>query len=378
MSTDSVTPNTPPTISGSPATTVAAGSSYNFMPSAADPDGDALTFSVTNKPGWAAFSATTGSLSGTPTATDVGATNGIVISVSDGQTSAALAAFNLAVTSTAPANHAPTISGTPATSVMAGSAYSFTPTAADADGDTLTFSITNKPSWATFSTANGKLSGTPAAANVGTTNGIVISVSDGKATTSLPAFNLAVTSTTSTNHPPTIAGTPATSVTAGNAYSFTPTAADADGDPLTFSITNKPSWATFSTSTGRLSGTPAAANVGTTSGIMISVSDGKATTSLPAFNLTVAAAPANGSATLTWVAPTVNADGTPLTDLAGYFVRYGTTSGNYTTNVRLSDPTLGTYVVQNLASGTYFFTVAAFDTSDNASTNSSEVSKTIP
>jgi hypothetical protein len=38
--------------------------------------------------------------------------------------------------------------------------------------------------------------------------------------------------------------------------------------------------------------------------------------------------PSGTTATLTWDAPTTNADGTPLTDLAGYRIYYGTTSGN--------------------------------------------------
>lgn len=181
------------------------------------------------------------------------------------------------------------------------------------------------------------------------------------------------------NSAPTISGTPATSVAAGTAYNFTPTGADVDaGTTLVFSITNKPTWATFNTSTGRLSGTPTNANIGTTSGVRISVSDGSLSAQLPLFNLAVVAAPTSGSVTLTWVAPTVNSDGTPLSDLAGYMIRYGTSSTTYSNNVRVADPSLQTYTVQNLASGTYFFAVAAFDTSDNTSTNSNQVTKSIP
>ena len=47
-----------------------------------------------------------------------------------------------------------------------------------------------------------------------------------------------------------------TSVNENQAYSFTPTASDPDGNGLTFSITNKPNWASFSTTTGALTGTP--------------------------------------------------------------------------------------------------------------------------
>jgi len=92
-----------------------------------------------------------------------------------------------------PMNHPPAVTGTPATSVVVGSVYHFVPTATDADNDLLTFSITNKPSWATFTSNDGMLHGTPVVTDVGTTLGIVISVTDRHASVSLPAFNLAVT-----------------------------------------------------------------------------------------------------------------------------------------------------------------------------------------
>ncbi len=181
-------------------------------------------------------------------------------------------------------NDAPTISGTPATSVVQGGSYSFTPSAQDVDSNTLTFSISNKPSWASFDTANGALTGNPINSDVGTTVGVVISVSDGVLSSSLAPFNLNVTNV---NDAPTITGTPTTSIEQGVSYSFTPQASDADGDTLSFSIVNQPSWASFDTSTGALSGTPQNDDVGTTSGIIISVFDGALSASLPAFNIQV-------------------------------------------------------------------------------------------
>ena len=74
-----------------------------------------------------------------------------------------------------------------------------------------------------------------------------------------------------------------------SAYSFTPTASDDDaGTTLTYSITNRPSWATLNTTTGELSGTPSNADVGTSSGIVITVSDGSLNASLASFTITVA------------------------------------------------------------------------------------------
>jgi hypothetical protein len=316
-------------------------------------------------------------LAGTPTSSHIGTTSGIVISVSDGQASAQLAAFSISVSAapaTPPPNSPPTITGTPPTSVTAGSQYSFTPTANDADGNTLTFSIANRPSWATFNTSTGRLLGTPTAANVGTTSGIVIGVSDGQASAQLASFSITVNA--APNSAPTIGGTPATSVLQGTQYSFTPTANDANGDTLTFSITNRPAWATFTASTGRLQGTPGPEHVGTTSGIVISVSDGVASSSLATFSVTVQGV-ATGSATLSWTPPTTNSDGSALTNLAGYKVYWGTSQGNYPNSVTLNNAGLTSYVVENLVPGTYFFAMAAFNSSGAESPLSNAASKTI-
>jgi hypothetical protein len=97
----------------------------------------------------------------------------------------------------------------------------------------------------------------------------------------------------------------------GHAYSFTPSAHDPDGDALTFSIVNRPPWANFNTATGTLSGTPGAGDVGVFSGIVISVSDGEASVSLPSFSIEVVAV-ATGTATLSWQPPTEREDGSAL------------------------------------------------------------------
>jgi hypothetical protein len=366
-------PNQPPTISGSPPGSAMTGSAYSFTPTASDPDRNPLTYSIANKPVWAGFSTSSGRLSGTPTTSNVGNYANILIAVSDGRASTALPAF--AINVQAPPNRAPTISGTPPTSVTAGTAYSFTPSAADADNDTLGFTIANMPSWATFNTGTGRLSGTPTSQNVGTFSGIVITVNDGEAAgVSLAPF--AITVNAAANRAPTISGTPATTVNAGSAYTFQPSGADADGDTLTYSIQNLPSWATFSSSTGRLSGTPQAAAAGVYSGIVISVTDSKDTVSLPAFAITVNA-PTNGSATLSWTPPSENTDGTSLSNLAGFRIQYGTSAAALTQTVQISNPGVVTYVVTGLNAGNWYFSVKAYTSGGAESANSNVVSKTI-
>ncbi|MBU1168232.1 MAG: hypothetical protein KKD44_01575 [Proteobacteria bacterium] len=92
---------------------------------------------------------------------------------------------------------------------------------------------------------------------------------------------------TDANTPPTISGTPLTLVVAGNTYTFSPLAFDADGDSLAFSITNMPDWVVFDSTTGVISGIPGAEDEGTYEHILISVTDGSDTTALPEFSIYV-------------------------------------------------------------------------------------------
>jgi hypothetical protein len=181
--------------------------------------------------------------------------------------------------------------------------------------------------------------------------------------------------TTTTNVAPTISGTPSVSAQVGTAYGFQPTAADANGNILAFSISNKPAWLIFSTVTGQLSGTPSTANVGTYSNILITVSDGKASTSLAAFAIIVT--PLTGSATLSWSAPLQNTDGSALSNLGGYRIYYGTNATALTQSVQLGTPGLVTYTVGNLNPGTYYFAIAAYTTTGVQSNLSTVVSTTI-
>jgi hypothetical protein len=178
------------------------------------------------------------------------------------------------------------------------------------------------------------------------------------------------------NAPPTIQGQPGTSVVAGQAYNFRPTAADSNGDTLSFTAANLPGWATLNQTTGAVTGTPDGADVGTYSGITITVSDGTATASLTAFAITVTDI-GTGVATLSWTPPTQNSDGSALTDLAGFRITYGRSASALDRSVSLSNPSLSRYMVENLSSGTWFFAVSAVNSQGVASNSSNVASKTI-
>jgi Putative Ig domain/Fibronectin type III domain len=298
--------------------------------------------------------------------------------------SCALVSLALLTSTHAHANTPPKIWGTPTASVVAAHYYTWQPSATDADGNKLTFSIVNKPAWAGFDAATGRLYGTPIPpGSVGTFGSIVIKVSDGLSTVSLPAF--AVTVQPLPNIPPTISGAPATGVQVGQAYSFQPAASDANGLRVTFGIWDKPAWATFDNNTGRLYGTPTSSNVGTTTNIVITAYDGYHSASLPAFSITVGSTTAvavsstptlsTGTVTLAWTPPTENTDGTTLTNLAGYHIYYGTSETNLNQRIDVANPGLASYVISNLAPATWYFAVAAYNSNgyDGGNANASFV-----
>jgi len=145
----------------------------------------------------------------------------------------------------------------------------------------------------------------------------------------------------------------------------------------TLTITNKPSWAIFNSSTGALTGTPGPGDIGTTtSGIVLTITDAVTSVSLPAFSISVLAS-GSGSATLSWTPPTTNQDNSQLNDLAGFRVYYGTSPGNYPNSKTISNPGVTMGVVENLAPGTWSFVVTAYDYFGNESSYSNVATKTI-
>ena len=178
------------------------------------------------------------------------------------------------------------------------------------------------------------------------------------------------------NSAPTISGWPDTAVMTGDTYSFTPSASDANGDALTFSVDNLPRWARFDASTGRLSGQPVLGDEGTYARITISVSDGSTSVSLPTFSIEVTQT-ALGSMTLSWMPPTLNEDGSPLTDLAGYHLYFGTLRGTYTRRISIDNPGISTYVINNLLPDTYYVVARAFNASGVLSSYSNEAVITV-
>jgi hypothetical protein len=377
QSTGASAGNAAPVVSGTPSGEIPAGFPYVFKPTVSDPDGDTVTLEIQGAPRWATFDAATGELRGTPSDADVGDVTGIVIRASDGKATTSFGPFAVRVKRPTAATGAagsrpPTISGTPATTVVAGMGYAFQAVGADPDGDRLTFGATNLPAWLGINTANGILSGTPSAAQVGVYPNITISVTDGNSTASLPAFTITVSAGSSTTGG---ASTWTQCASEGGTCSFSGTKLVRYGEPFN----NR--WAAARTLTGPVPCTNAfwgdpAPGTGKRCEIVDSlVVDPSTSTPTPTTPGTTAAA--TGTATLVWQRPSQNTDGSPLVDLAGFIIKYGTDPASLSQTVTLTDPAASRHTLQSLGRGTWYFTVASLTASGVESDLSPLVSKTI-
>jgi hypothetical protein len=175
-----------------------------------------------------------------------------------------------------------------------------------------------------------------------------------------------------------ISGTPASRAVAGDFYMFTPTVLAPADCVRSFAVTGKPAWAQLNSATGTLSGIPTA--VGSTLHIILGMSCGESTATLPAFNIIVestqAKYPSQRNAYLSWTRPDQNTDGSPLTNLAGYRLRYGSSPAAMNSHLFIGSPDTTEAEISGLAPGSWSFEIRAI-TAEYAESAFSAVKTTI-
>jgi hypothetical protein len=264
-----------PTITAPATQTVAEGVLLSFAVSAADPDGDAVTITLTSGPAGASFDGTTFSF--TPNFSQSG-----TATASFRATAGALTANTNTTITITDTNRAPVVTSTPPTSTNEDALLTYAVLANDPDGDPVTFALATGPSGAVINASSGVLTFTPVQAQVGT-RAFDILVSDNRGGSVHQVFNLTVINV---NDAPVIASAPVTTATQGAPYAYTVLATDEDGDPLTFSLTTAPTGMSINASSGAISYLPSNADVGAHT-VVAKVDDGHGGVATQSFTVTV-------------------------------------------------------------------------------------------
>ncbi|MBI5001016.1 MAG: tandem-95 repeat protein [Euryarchaeota archaeon] len=255
--------NDPPAIASSPLLAATQGSTYYYDVDATDPDtpyGDALTYSLLTFPAGMAINATTGLITWTPGAAQVGQ-NAVIVRVMDTASAAATQQFVITVSNI---NDPPSITSAPVLTATQGVLYSYVVTATDSDGaygDSLSFGLTTCPTGMSIDSASGAISWTPGSAQIGS-NAVTVKVTDGSGAFALQPFVITVANV---NDPPAMSSSPTTIAVQGVQYYYDVDAADPDtpyGDLLTYSLVTSPAGMGINASTGLISWAPGAAQVG--------------------------------------------------------------------------------------------------------------------
>ena len=268
--------NQPPTLQQIGNKVVNAGQPLTFTVAANDPEGDALTFSATSLPAGATFNAATRTFTWTPTAAQGPGVYNVTFQVTDGTTPVSETIQVGVLGGSGATNVAPVFNTTPDQSVNAGSTLTFTVSATDPNGDPITYSAASLPAGATFNPATGTFTWAVGANQGPGVYHPVFTASDG---TNSSTETVDITVVGGTNQAPVIAPIGNKTIAAGSTLTFTVSATDADGNPITYSAANLPTGATFDAGTKTFTWTPTTAQGPAVYNVTFLASDGLVTTS---------------------------------------------------------------------------------------------------
>ncbi len=228
----------PPAITSVPPTEASVGTGYLYSIAARDAEGDPLSFRLLAAPAGMTIADTTGVISWTPQAVQVGQQD-VVIEVSDGVGGAVTQAFAIRVSVGAP-NRPPVINSTAPRFGAVGMAYSYEIQATDPESTAIVYSLGQAPVGMTINASSGAVAWTPTTGQVGKSIVTLIATDAGGAS-AVESFELDVLAA---NSQPTIISTAPVESPAGAVFSYQVLGRDADLDQLTYELTTAPAGAT--------------------------------------------------------------------------------------------------------------------------------------
>jgi len=252
--------NDPPQITSASSVTAVEDVLFTYIATATDPEGGAINFSFSDYPDWMAPAGNT--MTGTPLEGD--GNTSFKVTASDGTASSQLT-VTVNVNAT---NDPPQITSSASASATEDIYFSYTAIATDPDGDNLSYTFSDYPSWMTPS--NQQINGTPREGDTHTS--FKITVSDGSLTDELTV----TVNVIAVNDPPQITSVDTVTATEHEPFSYTASGSDPEGTELTFTFENYPDWLT--PNGNQIAGTPG--EEASTTVFTVIASDGDLTTAL--------------------------------------------------------------------------------------------------
>ena len=275
-----------------PRTTVGLGSLYVYLVETADPDGDPLELILDTAPVGMQIDAATRLITWTPGPDQLGA-NLVSLRVDDGRGGFATQDFVIDVLQQTE-NGTPTIISTPSFFATIDTQYQYEALAVDPENDPVIWSLASAPDGLSIDALSGSVRWTPTASQIGF-HEVIIEATDIQGATAIQGFGINVGSS---NVPVVVNSAPVTVAFADEPYFYPVRAFDANGDRLSFSLTDAPTGMTIGDATGLIQWTPTVADTGTHT-VAIQVDDGKGGVGGQSFTLSVVGDGPNQPPTIT-------------------------------------------------------------------------------
>jgi len=226
--------NQSPFFTSNPPLNAIVGLPYAYQVAGTDPDGDPLSYYLTNWPAGMTIDSTTGMITWTPTKTG---NQNVTVEIRDGRGGKADQPYTINVSAGATANHPPQIvSSAPGTAIV-GQSYLYPVIAIDTDGDPLTFDLPVHPDGMTVDPSTATIAWAPTQAQLGVQS-VILRVQDGRGGVTLQPFTVTVSEP---NLPPVITSQPVLSPVIGQEWAYNVAAQDAEKtDTLTYTVIQGP------------------------------------------------------------------------------------------------------------------------------------------
>jgi len=250
--------NRTPVITSVPPSRALEEQMFQYNPVALDADHDPLTWSLSVAPRGMSIDPESGTIRWMPDDTQLGE-HQVAVTVTDPLLGKFTQRFTLQVTCS---NLPPAILSVPPTTALTTQLYFYAPRGVDPESQTLTWSLSTKPSGMTIDARTGVIRWTPTTAQTGT-HEVSMEATDGNLV-GRQSYRVVVSSIADdakANRPPVITSTPVFTGETDSNYQYRVVAIDPDGDAVTYQLNTKPDGMTITTD-GLIAWNPTESNAG--------------------------------------------------------------------------------------------------------------------